>query len=269
MKPGGRLDPLRLRISIRGRRAASRPRNLSDTSRVNAAALRPPSVREHLGEHFDRPRDDVHSGSSPATSRSRSSPPGEQNDRGRTDRFRPGSAPAAALRRTTDPDHASSSPAVPAMTASTRCSVSACRTSRIRLAPSEVRSENSWRRAAARARTRLATFAQPIRRTKPTEPASIHSARFVVVPTTRSSRVVARRGRHLGGCGRGDRAAMMSSRRAPPGGVPSHPAITTRPAESRLLSRGLRRQTSGAATPRSRVGHRNRAHHADDLHARC
>ena len=82
------------------------------------------------------------------------------------------------------PHQANSSPTPAASSARTRFSVSAWRTSRILLAPSAVRSENSLRRAAARASTRFATLAQAISRTNPTEPNSSHSERSVRGPMT-------------------------------------------------------------------------------------
>ena len=97
-----------------------------------------------------------------------------------------GSTPAAQARSAITPSHATSTPTVPASSDTTRFSVSACRTRRVRLAPSAVRSENSLLRTVTRASVRFATFAQAISRTNPTEPNSSHSDRSVVGPMTRS-----------------------------------------------------------------------------------
>ena len=124
-----------------------------------------------------------------------------------------GSAPGARLRSAIVPPQAMKRPTTPASTARTRFSVSAWRTSRDVLAPSAVRSENSWRRAEARARMRLATLAQAISNTNPTEPNSSQSARSVVGPITRSvsgSVVTPSAAFVLGYCAR-RRAAMPSS----------------------------------------------------------
>ena len=100
-----------------------------------------------------------------------------------------GRAPAASTRSARRPGECEDGAgSCPQTRARTRFSVSVCRTSRSLPAPIAVRSENSWRRAAARASTRLATLAQAMSSTRPTEPKSSHSARDVVGPITRSVR---------------------------------------------------------------------------------
>ncbi len=74
------------------------------------------------------------------------------------------------------PQLASTRPIAPPTTASTRLSVRSWRTSRIWLPPRAVRTAISRSRAVARASSRLATLAQPIRSTKPTAPSRIRSA---------------------------------------------------------------------------------------------
>ena len=77
--------------------------------------------------------------------------------------------------RASMPQPANSTPSPPPMRERTRLSVSSCRTSRQRLAPSAVRMAISFWRAAARASSRLATLAQVMIRTKPTAPSSTSS----------------------------------------------------------------------------------------------
>ena len=72
--------------------------------------------------------------------------------------------------RTSTPQTASSRPRPAPSRLSSRLSVSSCRTSLERPAPSAVRMAISDPRAAARARSRLATFAHAISSTKPTAP---------------------------------------------------------------------------------------------------
>ena len=66
-------------------------------------------------------------------------------------------------------------PAAPEIAASSRLSVSSCRTIRARPAPSAMRRPISFWRAVARASSRLATFTQPISNTMPTAPSSTSS----------------------------------------------------------------------------------------------
>ncbi len=73
----------------------------------------------------------------------------------------------------------------PPPAASTRLSVSACRTSRTRLAPNAIRTATSRRRTAAGTNSRLATLAQAIRSTNATAPNRIRSER-PVLPSRRS-----------------------------------------------------------------------------------
>ena len=65
---------------------------------------------------------------------------------------------------------ATASPHNPPMSEMSRLSVSSCRTSRVRLAPTDARIANSLRRARERASSRLAMFAQAISRTSATTP---------------------------------------------------------------------------------------------------
>ena len=77
-------------------------------------------------------------------------------------------------------------PSVPPKIASTRLSVSDCRTIRQRLAPSAARTAISRSRLEARERSRFDTFAQVIRSTKPTAPSK--TARVGRIALERSSR---------------------------------------------------------------------------------
>ena len=63
-----------------------------------------------------------------------------------------------------------SSPSAPPTSASSRLSVSNCRTRRQRLAPSAVRTASSLCREEARTSRRFATLAHAMRSTKPTAP---------------------------------------------------------------------------------------------------
>ena len=65
---------------------------------------------------------------------------------------------------------ATASPHTPPRSEMSRLSVSSCRTSRARLAPSDARIANSLRRARERASSRLAIFAQAMSRTSATIP---------------------------------------------------------------------------------------------------
>ena len=80
---------------------------------------------------------------------------------------RPGGISAGAARRIAAP---TPMPSIPPSTASTRLSVSSCLMMRPRAAPSADRTAISRVRAAARASSRLATFAQHRSSTKPTTP---------------------------------------------------------------------------------------------------
>ena len=70
---------------------------------------------------------------------------------------------------------ASTSPSTPPATASIRLSVSSCRSSRARVAPSAARTEISRSRRTMRASSRFAIDAQTISSTKPAVPSSTHS----------------------------------------------------------------------------------------------
>jgi hypothetical protein len=83
------------------------------------------------------------------------------------------------LRTSGAPPIASVRPASPPTTESARLSTSSCCTSRARVAPSERRVAISRCRPAARARRRLATFAQAMTRTPPAMAISTHSG-FVI-----------------------------------------------------------------------------------------
>ena len=74
----------------------------------------------------------------------------------------------------------SSKPTPPPSAASNTLSVRNCRVSRERLAPSARRKAISFCRTAARARSRLATFAHAISRTNPTAPSKNEQGRFDV-----------------------------------------------------------------------------------------
>ena len=87
-----------------------------------------------------------------------------------------GKRSATTARRNPRPHHASSSPPNPPASERTRLSASNWRTSRPRPAPSAARTASSRWRAVARASRRLATFAQAMRSTKATAPASTKSA---------------------------------------------------------------------------------------------
>ena len=82
----------------------------------------------------------------------------------------PANGGIATRSRTADAHAASSRPAIPPISASTRLSVSSWRTSRPRVAPSDNRMPISFRRAADLASSRLATFAQAMSSTRPTAP---------------------------------------------------------------------------------------------------
>jgi hypothetical protein len=71
---------------------------------------------------------------------------------------------------------ASARPIEPPIVARRTLSVSSCRPSRRRLAPSAARSAISFRRADARLRSRFATLAHAINRTSPTAPSSVPCA---------------------------------------------------------------------------------------------
>ncbi len=87
------------------------------------------------------------------------------------------------------PQPPSTTPAMPPIAASSRLSVSSCRTSRPRPAPSATRTATSRARAEARASSRLATLAHAINSTNATAPSSTHSPRSTF-PTTSSCSVV-------------------------------------------------------------------------------
>ena len=77
---------------------------------------------------------------------------------------------------TRTPASARSNPRPAPRNASNTLSVKNCRVRRKRLAPSASRNAISFSRAAARASSKLATFAQAIRRTKPTAPSRMSNA---------------------------------------------------------------------------------------------
>ena len=86
--------------------------------------------------------------------------------------FTRGSAAGREFKTDLVPQYASSSPAPALASESTTLSVSSCRTTRTRPAPSAARIVNSRVRPVARASSRLATLAHAISRTKPTAPSS-------------------------------------------------------------------------------------------------
>ena len=79
----------------------------------------------------------------------------------------PGGITAGATSRIAAP---TAMPSTPPIAASTRLSVTNCRATRQRPAPSAERSDSSRIRTVARASSRFATLAQQISRTKPTTP---------------------------------------------------------------------------------------------------
>ena len=81
-------------------------------------------------------------------------------------------------------------PSTPLRIASRTLSTSSCRTMRNRVAPSEMRTEISRARFADRARSRFATFAHAIRRTKPTAPISVRKISLIWPPLYRSLNVI-------------------------------------------------------------------------------
>jgi hypothetical protein len=80
---------------------------------------------------------------------------------------------------TSSSPRARATPRAPPTSASTTLSVSSCRTSRLRPAPSAERTTSSRWRAEPRASCRFATLAQAISSTKPTAASSSHSPRTV------------------------------------------------------------------------------------------
>ena len=77
----------------------------------------------------------------------------------------------------------SARPSRPAHAASTRLSTRSCRTMRQRLAPIDIRTETSCARVAARASSRLATFAHAISRTNATAPVIAANSATMGPPT--------------------------------------------------------------------------------------
>ena len=80
------------------------------------------------------------------------------------------------LRNAASPHAATSNPATPPASATTRLSVSICCTTRERVAPTARRTDSSFWRPAARASSSVATFAQAISITNATAPSSTSSA---------------------------------------------------------------------------------------------
>ena len=94
----------------------------------------------------------------------------------------PMSAVLASNHRT--PAYARPRPATPATNASSTLSTSSCRTMRHRVAPIETRTAISRERSAARASSRLATFAQAMSSTNATAPMSDQNSTRICVPMT-------------------------------------------------------------------------------------
>jgi len=95
-----------------------------------------------------------------------------QNGRVQPDVREPGTRLSSGPRLT----YASHTPSAPATAATTRLSVSSWRTSRARPEPTAARIAISRLRAPALARSRLATFAQPMSSMQPAAPSRIRSA---------------------------------------------------------------------------------------------
>ena len=93
----------------------------------------------------------------------------------------PGGSNAGAERSTAAP---SASPAVPPTAASSRLSVSSCRKSCRRLAPSAARTASSRVRPTPRASSRFATFAHAMSSTNPTTPANTSDVVLRSLPTS-------------------------------------------------------------------------------------
>ena len=85
------------------------------------------------------------------------------------------------------PTCATTIPKTPPSMASSRLSVSNCRTSRARGAPSAARIENSPSRCAPRASRRFVTFTQAIKRTRITAPRTASNAGLTPLPTSSCS----------------------------------------------------------------------------------
>ena len=134
---------------------------------------------------------------------------------------------------------ASSRPMAAPTSDSTRLSVTSCCTIRRRPAPSDARRANSESRPLARTRSRLATFAQAISRTKPTTPRNVHSVPLTS-PTTAVRSATMRRPQSLfsvgyaaASCARtvwsspASDSSVASSARRPSAVKPRQPRLST------------------------------------------
>ena len=178
-------------------------------------------------------------------------------------------APEAAPEAPTGSTPRASTPAAPPATAMTRLSVSICWTRRPLAAPTAVRIETSFCRAAARASSSVATFAQAISSTNATAP-SITSSMVRTSPTSasRSGRRLGRVIRVLGGKLLRRAASPMirrSSRRDPPA-TRRHRSrpITSRKCAARSV-RSWSSSASGTTTSGCERPPELRRQHADDL----
>ena len=161
---------------------------------------------------------------------------------------------AAATRPRTN-HRASSSPAAPPATASTRLSVINCRTNRTRLAPSAVRTAISRARSEPRASNRFARLTQAISRTNATPISRTNIPSRISGSTTYSrtgTRSVLQPLRELG-CSTATRSAMATTRaRACSMGTPSPSRAIDRKI---MLSRRVRMSSLSSAV---RIGSQSR-----------
>ena len=145
-------------------RASPRPGAAPSPVRVWSASARPARAAQRAGSAPNRrPAPTVIATEKKSTGPSSSTGPSA------------GSPPGAAATSATMAQRARRIPHTPPMAASTRFSVSSCRTSRPRPAPSAARSDSSRRREVERASCRLAMLAQAMSRISATKPSRMSS----------------------------------------------------------------------------------------------
>ncbi len=129
-------------------------------------------------------RDTCHAGASPkiTLASSEAASANASADRSTVTSSSRGRSAGASASSAVTPHRAIRMPPAPASSASTMLSVSICRTSRIRPAPTAARTTSSRPRADARASSRFATFAHAINNTNPTAASSTNNV-CLVSPT--------------------------------------------------------------------------------------